>query len=128
MVETTAGTLIAIVDDEFAVLSALSRLLRSHGYRCLVYESGESALADRELFRAQCIILDVQLPGIDGFELREKLRETGCNIPCVFITANVDAGSAEWHRRISKTPCLLKPFDEDQLITTLQRLLQKSDC
>jgi FixJ family two-component response regulator len=123
---TDKTNLVALVDDESSVLSAVSRLLRSHNYDCLAYSSAESALADPQFFRTKCMILDIQLPGIDGFSLRDKIRDAGSGIPCLFITAHLDAGSPEWNRRRGNTPYLLKPFDETQLITTMERLIGKS--
>jgi FixJ family two-component response regulator len=117
------NTLVALVDDETSVLSGVSRLLRSHDLGCLTYTSAESALTDPRLFQAQCIILDIQLPGMDGFALRDTIRSRGSKIPCFFITAHLDVESPEWNRRIGDTPYLLKPFDEVQLIKTIERLL-----
>lgn len=126
MIGTSRRNLIALVDDETSVRSAVSRLLRSHNFECLAYASAESALADPEIFRAQCHILDIQLHGMDGFELRDQIKVTGWKIPCLFITAHFEEGSPEWNRRIGDTPYLLKPFDEAQLIMTIERLLAES--
>ena len=123
---TSRSNLIALVDDETSVRSAVSRLLRSYNFECLAYASAESALADPEIFRAQCHILDIQLQGMDGFELRDQIKVAGWNIPCLFITAHIEEGSPEWNRRIGHTPYLLKPFDEAQLIMTIERLLGES--
>jgi FixJ family two-component response regulator len=115
---------IALVDDERSLLSAVSRLLRSHDFECLTYESGETALADPKLLSANCLVFDIQMHGMDGFELRDRLRAAGSTIPCFFITAHVAADSTEWNRRIGNTPCLLKPFDESQLISTIDMLIR----
>jgi FixJ family two-component response regulator len=120
---TDKTSLVALVDDETSVLSAISRLLRSHDFECLTYTSAESALTDPKLLQAQCIILDIQLPGMDGFALRDTIRNAGSRIPCFFITAHLDVESPEWNRRIGDTPYLLKPFDGVQLIMTIERLL-----
>jgi FixJ family two-component response regulator len=120
---TGKTTLVALVDDETSVLSAVSRLLRSHDFQCLTYISAETALTDPKLFQAECIILDIQLPGMDGFTLRDTIRNTGSSIPCFFITAHLDVESAEWNRRMGNTPYLIKPFDEVQFITIIERLL-----
>jgi FixJ family two-component response regulator len=122
---TGKTTLVALVDDETSVLSAVSRLLRSHDFQCLTYNSAESALTDPKLFQAECIILDIQLPGMDGFTLRDTIRRAGSRIPCFFITAHLDVESSEWNRRKGDTPCLIKPFDEVQLIMTIERLLSQ---
>ena len=83
MTGTSRSKLVALVDDEPSVLSAVSRLLRSYNFECLAYASAESALADPEIFRVQCHILDIQLRGMDGFELRDQIKVVGWNIPAV---------------------------------------------
>ena len=115
---------IALIDDDASVRSAVSRLLRSYDYACKAYESAESALADPELGRADCMVLDVQLSGMDGFALRDRLLHDGVLTPCLFITAHADTDSPEWKRAIGSNPCVIKPFDESQLLTTIHNLLE----
>jgi FixJ family two-component response regulator len=124
---TGKRSVVAVVDDERSVLSAVSRLLRSHDFECVTYESGEVALADPKLFTVSCIVMDIQMHGIDGFELRDRIRAMGSTIPCFFITAHVLTDSAEWNRRVGGTPYLLKPFDESQLISTIDMLIGHAD-
>jgi FixJ family two-component response regulator len=114
---------IALIDDDASVRSAVSRLLRSHDYACKSYESAESALADPELGRADCMVLDIQLSGMDGFAMRDRLLQDGVLTPCLFITAHADTDSPEWKRAIGNNPCVIKPFDESQLLTTIHDLL-----
>ena len=64
---------IALIDDDPSVRSGVSRLLRSHDHSCKTYESAESALADSDLPRVDCLLLDVQLSGMNGFALRDSL-------------------------------------------------------
>ena len=125
MSETTSKTLrITLVDDDPSVRSAVSRLLRSNNHWCKVYESAESALADPDFASVDCLVLDVQLSGMNGFALRDRLREMGSATPCLFITAHPETGSAEWKQAIGDSPCLTKPFEESQLLAAIDGLLR----
>jgi FixJ family two-component response regulator len=122
-----ARTRIALIDDDPSVRSAVSRLLRSHDYACTVYESAEMALADPSLISAQCLVIDVQLSGMNGFALRDGLGRDGIHIPCIFITAHADTGSPDWARAIGNNPCVIKPFDESQLLEAIQKAVTQGD-
>src|SRR4051812_39208665 len=77
---------LVVVDDDQAVRTALRRLLRALGHEVRVFASAEeyeACAAD-----ADCLILDLRLPGMNGFELRERLRLRGLLIPIVFITGD----------------------------------------
>ncbi len=114
---------IALVDDDASVRSAVSRLLRSHDYACKAYESAETALADPALARVDCLVLDVQLSGMDGFALRDRLLQVGIGIPCIFITAHAETDSPEWLRSVGSNLCVIKPFDESQLLSAIHETL-----
>lgn len=115
---------IALIDDDASVRSAVSRLLRSHNYACRGYESAESALADPGLPEMHCLVVDVQLSGMNGFAFRDRLLRDGILIPCLFITAHAETDSAEWKLAIGNHPCVIKPFDESQLLTAIDKLLE----
>jgi FixJ family two-component response regulator len=124
MNDTAPKTLrITLVDDDPSVRSAVSRLLRSNNYTCKTYESAEGALADPDFAGVDCLVLDVQLSGMNGFALRDRLREMGSPTPCLFITAHPATGSAEWNQALGDSPCLTKPFEESQLLAAIDGLL-----
>jgi FixJ family two-component response regulator len=115
---------IALIDDDASVRRAVSRLLRSHDYACNAYESAENALADPDLRQADCLVLDVQLSGMNGFALRDRLLRDGVQVPCLFITAHPETDSPEWKRAIGNAPCVIKPFDEAQLLAAIHQQLE----
>ena len=115
---------IALIDDDSSVRSAVSRLLRSHDYACKSYESAESALADPDLQAMRCLVVDVQLSGMSGFAFRDRLLRDGVEIPCLFITAHAETDSPEWKRSVGHNPCVIKPFDESQLLSAIDKLLE----
>ena len=114
---------IGIVDDDASVRKALARLLHAHGYECAVYESGEMALEDPELFRMQCLIVDVQLTGMDGFEFCGRIDAIGLSIPYIFITAYIDPGAPDTPDRLGEGILLIKPIDEHELLASIERAM-----
>jgi len=117
---------IALIDDDSSVRKAVSRLLRSHDYACSAYESAESALNDPALLGMHCLVIDVQLSGMSGFAFRDRLLQSGIRIPSLFITGHADLGSPDWVQSLGNTPCVQKPFDEAQLLSVIEGLLEPS--
>lgn len=117
------ATRIGLVDDDLSVRKATSRLLRSRGSECVTYESAEAALADPDLWRIDFLILDIELPEMNGFELRDHLIELGSTIPHLFLTAHTEFDFADWNTRMGDSLCLRKPVDENQLISLINRLI-----
>jgi FixJ family two-component response regulator len=123
------ATRIGLVDDDLSVRRAMSRLLRSRGSVCVTYESAEAALADPDLSRLQCLILDIELPEMNGFQLRDRLVELGSPIPHLFLTAHTESDFADWNAQIGDSFYLRKPVDENQLISLINKLIiWQSEC
>ena len=83
-----SDTSVAVVDDDESLCRSMSRLLRAASFRPVVYASAEAFLADPAHPRFDCIVLDIQLDGMSGLELRQKLASFGDETPVIFITAN----------------------------------------
>lgn len=120
----TIKACIGLVDEDVSVRRALERLLKTHGYSCATYESAEAALGDPLLQEIQCIIIDVQLAGMNGFELCDRLDALEVRIPRIFITAHVQA---EVPDRLGHCALLIKPFEEKQLIASIENSLKAID-
>ena len=102
---------IAIVDDDPAVLKALRRLLRSRDFRVQTYELGREFLAALPDGLPACLIVDFQMPEMNGLEVQQHLVSNGIKIPTILITAHGDAA-------------LLKGFGEGDLIASLRKPVQ----
>ena len=114
---------LVVVDDDEDVRKALRRLLRSMGHEVQVFASAE-AYEDRPA-AADCLIVDLRLPGLNGFELRDRLRSRGSLIPIVFITG--DGGpSPNDTAAYGGTQSLAKPFDESDLMAAITRAMSAS--
>ena len=109
---------VGLVDDDVSVRRAVSRLLRIHGYSCSSYDSAEAALNDPEFLQMNCIVVDVQLGGMNGFELGHRLDALRPQIPRIFITAHM---SADLLDQPEGGVLLMKPFDENQLLALIER-------
>lgn len=86
---------VAVVDDDTSLLRALRRLLSAWDMRAVTYGSAEAFLRDVRRPTLDCLVLDIQLGGMSGFDLEEALRETGSPVPVVFITAHDAAETRE---------------------------------
>jgi FixJ family two-component response regulator len=118
MIDPTVKIRVGLVDDDVSVRRAVSRLLRIHGYACSSYDSAEAALNDPEFLQMSCVVVDVQLGGMNGFELGHRLGELQLQIPQIFITAHM---SADLPDHPEDSVLLMKPFDENQLLALIER-------
>lgn len=115
--------LIAVVDDDASILRALQRLLGAAGFAVKTFGSGEELLAWDELDAIECLVLDVHLAGLSGFDVQERLADSRRAIPIVFTTAHDDASTCERARRAAASQYLRKPFDEHSLIEAIHTAL-----
>ena len=81
---------VAVVDDDEGLRRSLARLLRAAGMQPITYASAEEFRADLKQPRFDCLVLDVQMPGISGLDLRNQLVAEGVATPVVFVTAHDD--------------------------------------
>jgi FixJ family two-component response regulator len=124
--DTRMTHLIGVVDDDASILRALRRLLGSAGFGVKTFGSGEELLACEYLATIDCLVLDVQLGGLSGFELQERLGEAFRAIPIIFITAHDEPPMRDRARRAGAADYLRKPFDDELLIGAIERALHAS--
>jgi FixJ family two-component response regulator len=113
-------SLISIVDDDVSVRRALRRLVQSAGYTVETFASAREFLDSSSLGRTSCLILDIHLGGMSGFELQERLAADPTALPIIFITAHDDATTRERVRQSGVAGYLRKPFDGLTLIEAIQ--------
>lgn len=123
---TRLDRMIAVVDDEGPVRVALSRLLRLAGYSVSTFASGEELLASLESRLPSCVVLDVHLPGLSGFDVEQRLRAAQRDIAIVFITASDDLALTLTALEASGARLLRKPFSNDSLIEAIDAALANS--
>jgi FixJ family two-component response regulator len=114
---------ISIIDDDEATRSAVSELMRASGYSAVAYDSAENFLASDASGSSDCIITDIQMPGLTGIELKQRLEAGACATPVIMITARREERLLA-QARASGAFCLLrKPFKASALIDCVRRAL-----
>jgi FixJ family two-component response regulator len=108
---------VSVVDDDVSVRESLESLIRSAGLVVKVFASAEEFLNVAHPREADCLILDVRLPGMNGFKLHRSLLARGNRVPAVFISAH----GFDDRTKLEAVPdwtvaYLTKPFDEDELL------------
>lgn len=118
-------TLISIIDDDESLRSALVGLVRSLGYRASGFANAEDFLATDHAETSSAIVTDIQMPGLSGIELKEKLSAQGCAAPVIMITGRAEQGLQEKAFASGALCVLKKPFAAEALIDCLERALAK---
>jgi two-component system response regulator MprA len=102
---------VAIVDDDAAIRSALGRALRMENYDVELFEDGSSALKAVQLRAPDAIVLDLQLPDIDGLEVCRRIRRSGDTTPILMLTARNAVNDRVEGLDVGADDYLVKPFD-----------------
>lgn len=113
--------LIHIVEDDLAIRESLKLLLETRGYAVDAFESGEELLARGDLRLCACMILDVNLPGDNGFEVVAKLRRQGAATPAIFMSGRADAAMRVRAQQANAVAFFDKPVPPAELLATLAR-------
>ena len=103
--------MIAIVDDDKGVRDALEMLMRSLGHNASTFGSAEEFLAFEKLHDTSCLITDVQMPGLTGIDLQDRLIADGHRIPIIFITGHPDDNVRARAMKAGAVGFLVKPVD-----------------
>ena len=116
--------LAAVVDDDISVRESLESLIRSAGLEVRVFASAEEFLSSVQPRKADCLILDVRLPGMSGIDLHHQLMARSCKVPVIFMTAHGYDDRIRSQTRSDRTvACLTKPFSEDELFDAVHAAL-----
>jgi len=118
--------LISIVDDDPSVRRALGRLLHAAGYAVETYASAREFLDASPLHRTTCLLLDVHLGGMNGFDLRDQLTTEGVPFPIIFITAHDDSQTRERAGERGAAGYLTKPFNRRTLLEAIDSALGRA--
>jgi len=118
--------LIAIVDDDESVRNAVQTLLESTGRRTAAFASAEQFLASNAVTAAECLILDLRMPGINGVELQRRMLATGHRIPTIVLTAHGDDAARARALRAGAVAFLIKPFQPDVLLEAVAVSLRRA--
>jgi len=120
---TTRRALVCVVDDDLSMREALPSLLVTFGFAAQAFESAEELLASSQLGEADCLVLDVAMPGMTGPELQKELQSRGDLTPIVFITAHCEQDMASRLVAQGAVACLCKPFSDTALLAAVTSAL-----
>ena len=116
--------LISIIDDDEAIRRSLDDLIRSAGLRALGFSSAEAFLQSNQLSEIDCLILDLCLPGMSGFELQRQLAEDNFDLPIILMTAHERGDQRRKAVEAGAVAFLNKPFEEADLLNAIDRALK----
>jgi CheY-like chemotaxis protein len=111
---------ILVVDDDQAILETVSEILEMEGYPVVAVADGVEALRRIAQLRPSVVLLDMRMPGLNGWEVAHRMRADGITVPILVMTAAQDARL--WAEQIDAAGYLAKPFDLDDLLTAVERL------
>jgi len=118
---------ILVIDDELVIRQFVSRVLSEEGHEVEVVDKAEDALEKIKSKRCHLILLDIKMPGISGIELYKQFQEIAPSLMkrVVFITGDVMGKRTTDFLAKTKAPCMIKPFDAEQLKTEINRILAR---
>ena len=111
--------IVMIVDDDESIRRAARRLIKSYGFPVETFASAEDFLSSGRLHETACLVLDVQMPGLNGLELQSRLITDGHQVPIIFITAFNDENARAQALKAGAVGYLVKPFEEADLLTAI---------
>jgi FixJ family two-component response regulator len=117
-------SVVAIVDDDLSARTAIQGVLKSVGFTARSFASAEEFLISEQLQHSACLIADVQMPGMSGLELQERLAKEGRRIPVIFVSAYGDDKARTRAMRAGAAGFLDKPFNDDALIDIVKAAIK----
>jgi FixJ family two-component response regulator len=120
-----SDAIIAIVDDDASVREGLQSLIRSAGWRVETFVSAQDFLGRLGAEAPSCLILDLQLPGLGGLDLQQRMAKVGLEIPIVFLTGHGSIPASVQAMKAGAVEFLTKPLDEQKLLQAIQEAIER---
>ena len=124
-VKPSDAPLVCIVDDDASIADSTRYLVRAFGFRAEAFLSAEEFLNSSLVEETKCLILDVRMPGMDGFELQRYLATASKRIPIVFVTAQANESERRQAMAGGAVDFLRKPFGEEALFAAIQAAINR---
>ena len=116
--------LISVVDDDESIRRTATFLIQSFGFQAAAFESAESFLKSAQLHHTSCLVVDIQMPGMNGLKLQSELAAAGCGIPIIFITAYDNKETRQQAMQAGAVAFLGKPFNDEELLQAVRLALR----
>lgn len=113
--------LVHLVDDEEAIRRSAGFMLKTSGYRVRTFESGVELLKHVRSLEPGCLLLDIRMPGMDGLEVQQALREQGITLPVIIMTGHGDISVAVKAMKAGAVDFIEKPFEKSVLLAALEQ-------
>jgi FixJ family two-component response regulator len=120
--------LVIVLDDDASMLRAVQRLLEGHGFDVKGFDSAEGLLENAPLRDARCLVLDINLNGTSGIDLRRQLTKLGYSLPVIFITGSEREGTRKAALEAGCVALLTKPFSGADLIPAVEAALHDGNA
>jgi two-component system, OmpR family, response regulator len=117
---------VLVVDDEPPIAELVSTALRYEGFSTKIAPTGRAALEALGTFRPELVVLDVQLPDIDGFEVQRRLRSDGHRVPVLFLTARDTTDDKVRGLTLGGDDYVTKPFSLEELLARIRAVLRRA--
>ena len=117
--------LVCVIDDESSVRESVRNLLRSSGFKVQALASAQEFFTSWPSEALSCLVLDVQLPGISGLDLRQELCSRGAQIPIIFMTGYGDIPTSVRAMKAGAIEFLTKPFREEDLLSAVNQAIER---
>lgn len=122
-----AAPIVYVVDDDPAVLKALTRLLQAEGYTTLTFSSPEDFLVAHDPAVPGCVVLDLRMPGRSGLALQQVLLDSGSERFIIFITGHGDVVDSVQAMKAGAVDFLTKPFHDENFLDAIRIALEKDE-
>src|SRR5271170_6342911 len=119
MQQQTRSEVVAIVDDDKSIREAMDSLLRGFGFQVELFSSAEEFLSSSDLHRTDCVILDIQMTGMNGLKLQYQLAARDHAVPIIFLTAHANKRNEQKAMQGGAVAFLSKPFSATKLLQAL---------
>ena len=116
---------IMLIDDDESLSLSIRRLMEQEGYDFCSYESGRDALEALDHEKPDLILLDVMMPLVNGFDVCARVRERGCLVPVIFLSAKSDIVDKSMGFRAGGDDYVVKPFSADELLLRIEAHLRR---
>ena len=119
----TNAAVVFVVDDDAGIRAAIQGLLKSAGLRSEVFATAEQFLKRKPSGEPSCLILDVSLPGVNGMDFQQQLKDADLQIPIIFLTGHGDIPMTVRAMKSGAVEFLTKPFDDERLLEAIRQAL-----
>ena len=123
--KTTEDPTVFVIDDDELVRAAIQGLLKSVGLQAQTFETTQRFLSSQRPDGPSCLILDVNLPGVNGLDFQRQLTDSGVRIPIIFITGYGDIPMTVKAMKSGAVEFLSKPFQDDDLLKAIHQALDR---